>query len=121
MLITPVTTLTSIVIPALFCENSLHNGIQVPSQAGWNCSGQVLLAYVLQSVKTDEIFSNCAHWLLHKLSLSISHSTVVGGTSIALVHERYVALQKKAGARLAQSWSEDVTLIIADNSDSADS
>ena len=119
MLITPVTTLTSIVIPALFCENSLHNGIQVPSQAGRNCSGQVL-AYVLQSVKTDEIFSNCAHWLLHELSLSISHSLVVGGMSTALVHERYVALQKKAGARLVQSWSEDVTLIIADKSDSAD-
>ena len=102
LLTTPVTTLTSIVIPSVFCENSLHRGMQAPPQAGRNCSGQVLLAYVPQSVKTDVMFCNCAHWLLHESFLSISHSFVDGGVSIGLAHERYVALQKNAGARLAQ-------------------
>ena len=97
------TTLTSIVTASLFCENSLHNGIQIPSLERRNCFGQVLLAgglYVSQSVKMDEMFCNCDHWLLHESFLSISHSSVVG-VSVVSSQERYVALQKKAGARLS--------------------
>ena len=102
LLITPVTTVTTIVAPSLFCENSLHSGIQKPLQDRRNCSGQVLGLYESQSVKITEIFCNCSHWLLHELFLSISHS-FVDVVSMMSSHERYVALQKNVSALLAQS------------------
>ena len=110
LLIIPVTTVTTIVAPSLFCENSLHSGIQEltkPLQDGRNCFGQLQVLvtgglYESQSVKITEIFCNCSHWLLHKSFLSISHSSV-DGVSMMSSHERYVALQKKASALLAQS------------------
>ena len=119
LLITPVTTLTNIVAPSLFWENSVHSGSQAPSSDKRNCDGQLLLGRSkLQSLKL-EMFCNCAHWLLHTPFLSALHSSW-DGMRVTYSQERYVALQKNALATLAQAGLEDVISNIADRLDSAE-